>query len=573
MTYHRERSRTLLPGVGWAPSAPQNYDRYDFQNEFPWANTSTEFKQEDEKKLKIEDTPCHRSSYAISVPRSSRVCSRHTSLSCRSYTEVRELEIDEIIENIGQAGVDQNVFSSRREEPLADKYGSKRQIVANNRKRLSHSSLRDRSRSPARRSNSTQDRRRDEGGLYVAESGSESRYNEEEIVKSSDSSSCHIKSEPPGTPEPGNAASRPGCLCPINLQCPAREDNHIDCRTLTLERDWNLQRATILEVTELVKEGLDPNDFAQLQNVLKICKICSDLLNGPVDPRRRKRIFESIETWMREMCCHNISEAVMEQAKQAGVLEKMRHFLSGEWQPLRARVRFPIQLEEDLTILYRKWNKGDLEINPHRGLQRVQELQERRGRTVAVLKYHLDKSWPHYTNAATYGHNGLVNGQRWDNRIQMMRDGAHCSREAGICGNIKQGAYAVVMGHHQTDGCYADVDEENGRIVYYIGTALSREEGTHEPTNAKDVGVEIPLADPTRCTQMLMASLRTKNPVRMIRSSNQTPICRRRPDESLGRYRYDGLYEVVDYECLKRRRQIYRFKMVRLNGQGPIRER
>lgn len=57
-------------------------------------------------------------------------------------------------------------------------------------------------------------------------------------------------------------------------------------------------------------------------------------------------------------------------------------------------------------------------------------------------------------------------------------------------------------------------------------------------------------------------------PVRLIRSANLPNTNPYRPERG---YRYDGLYKVVSYEVLKQDGAVYRFKLVRCEGQGPIR--
>ena len=189
-------------------------------------------------------------------------------------------------------------------------------------------------------------------------------------------------------------------------------------------------------------------------------------------------------------------------------------------------------------------------------------------------QWKVDPNWAWKQKASFFGHGHLVNGQTWLNRAAMMRDGVHGMSVAGIHGSKGIGVYAVVMGLHLSKYKYADVDF--GKIAYYIGTSLPDDpEAGSGPTNVKDTEdeqMDWAGQEATNGTQALMKSHEKGKPVRMIRSYKASKIVPGRPE---GCYRYDGLYKVVDYECLKAQRQIYRFKMERLpednEGQGPLR--
>lgn len=116
---------------------------------------------------------------------------------------------------------------------------------------------------------------------------------------------------------------------------------------------------------------------------------------------------------------------------------------------------------------------------------------------------------------------------------------------------------------------YADVD--CGNVIYYISTALPPTGDERTPTNTRDEEDE-PFVDPDSATigaKALIRSFQTKKDVRVFRSVHASRIVPNRPAWG---YRFDGLYKVVDYECLKQARQIYRFKMVRnRGGQGVLR--
>jgi hypothetical protein len=188
----------------------------------------------------------------------------------------------------------------------------------------------------------------------------------------------------------------------------------------------------------------------------------------------------------------------------------------------------------------------------------------------------LNPQWSVFRNqgrrkADFFGHGHLVNGQMWLARIAMLRDGAHGMHRSGIHGSVEDGAYAIVMGLHFKPETYADTDY--GPTIFYIGTPLTdRDAG---PSNIKDTeedATDFGHLEPTAASRALMKSHETQRPVRVFRSYNASKLVKNRPKDC---YRYDGLYVVKDYICLKAQQQIYRFTMVRLPedevGQGPLR--
>lgn len=249
---------------------------------------------------------------------------------------------------------------------------------------------------------------------------------------------------------------------------------------------------------------------------------------------------------------------------ESRVLERIKGFLS-EDNPRTLDV--PDNIIEDLTYLQRKWELGDFGVHATRGL-----VQSRDGG-----QYNLDPNWPFTRSDNFFGHGHLVNGQTWLRRVEMSRDGAHAPPVAGISGTKEEGARSVVMGYHDVANqrFYADIDENE--TIWYVGTALHREEDDKSATNVKDLVTHRPSRikknskgrGPTNATLALVKSYQTGRPVRVFRSFRLSTIVPLRPDKG---FRYDGLYRVTRYELLKQERQIYRFKMERLTtGQGPLR--
>lgn len=71
---------------------------------------------------------------------------------------------------------------------------------------------------------------------------------------------------------------------------------------------------------------------------------------------------------------------------------------------------------------------------------------------------------------------------------------------------------------------------------------------------------------PTRNTELMLESCRNKNVIRVLRGKNHKSEYA--PKEGI---RYDGLYRITAHELLKQETAMYRFTLVREEGQDPIR--
>lgn len=291
-------------------------------------------------------------------------------------------------------------------------------------------------------------------------------------------------------------------------------------------------------------------------------------------PGKTKRIcnkFQRLQEWILKAQSNSISADVLQQSS---VLKCLEAFLSPDNAPSRLTKAVPISIVENLTIIYTKWQHGDLSVLARRGLVLVRTSNGRQ-------RYQPNPEWAYTRKADFFGHGHLVNGQTWRSRAEMSRDGAHAPPVAGIYGTVDLGAKSIVMGLHDEGKkeFYADIDQ--GTRIWYMGTGLDREEGDQEPTNVKDpnqhdtgmIHLNKKGNDPTPGTKALITSYRTKRPVRLFRSFRLAAIVKHRPVKG---FRYDGLYKVVAYELLKQDLQIYRFEMVRLDetedDQGPLRD-
>lgn len=305
-----------------------------------------------------------------------------------------------------------------------------------------------------------------------------------------------------------------------------------------------------------------------LTEVQEVAKILDKIRTTPARTLRMCNQFRRLQEWILKAQHNSVSQEALEQSL---VLNRLKEFLSDDYAPTRVNKDIPINLVENLTIIYRKWEHGDLSVLARRGLIQSREQGQ----------FNPDPAWQYRRGADFFGHGHLVNGQTWNRRSEMARDGAHAPLIAGIYGTPEQGAKSIVMGYHDDSKkeYYADIDE--GEHIWYIGTGHRRGENDTEPTNTKDPVEHEPGMvrlnrhgdDATVGTKALITSYRTKRPVRVFRSFRLAKIVKYRPVKG---FRYDGLYKVVGYELLKQHRQIYRFEMIRLDksedDQGPLRE-
>jgi SAD/SRA domain len=374
---------------------------------------------------------------------------------------------------------------------------------------------------------------------------------------------------PPETPEPEDHRF---CQCPINLQCPVRPNHLIDCRKLILEWEkWNISAQTQFNATLGVAVPPVVADFTTVARVQYMLNCLTRVENRPTGHVSDRDDYRRMVSWVAEMQTHSITQADL---NTTSILPRLRSFLTPVNSDQLQQKRIPLNLLEDLRFIVFKWSRGDLLVDSHRGIVRTY--------TNGTLVQRMDPAWAHLKlNDDFYGHGHLINGQRWETRFQVSRDGAHGAPQAGICGGKAKGARSIMMGYHdeKRHEFYADVDM--GQTIYYIGTAQPpleiENDSEPEETNVNDTAASSSRGNraPTNATQALMKSRETGIPVRLIRSYKLADIVPHKPGDG---FRYDGLYRVISYELLKKDRRIYRFKLTRLRpndpasgGEGPLR--
>ncbi|PSN66598.1 hypothetical protein BS50DRAFT_493349 [Corynespora cassiicola Philippines] len=204
-------------------------------------------------------------------------------------------------------------------------------------------------------------------------------------------------------------------------------------------------------------------------------------------------------------------------------------------------VPYPWDVKADAWQLFSRWYDGNFEIDLLRGL--VTSTDKKRNRDSIDPEYR--SKFP--ASANCYGEGKLVLGQWWPTQLCTVRDGAHGCPQGGIYGERGRGCYSIVLSGM---GESAYQDEDNGDDIWYSGT------------DGKDYQM-------TDATQRLMDTCKTiRNPVRVIRSHQLHKNNPYRPRRGL---RYDGLYDVTEFELIDPVKAVYKFHLVRSSKQHPAR--
>ena len=207
---------------------------------------------------------------------------------------------------------------------------------------------------------------------------------------------------------------------------------------------------------------------------------------------------------------------------------------------------WPYDIRADAKEIYNKWCREIFETDLLRGIQLVGKSSKSKREGGDRNQDSLKPGYSGKVDFHAFGNNDLSNGQWFPTQLTTVRDGAHGATQGGISGKAGKGAYSCIM-----TGQSGYPDEDRGDEVLYCGT--DSDNGTV-----------------TDRTQLLLDSIESKNPVRFIRKS--TLKSQWAPEVG---YRYDGLYDVVEYEKLNTTDQPklarHRFRLVRRPGQDPIR--
>jgi len=266
--------------------------------------------------------------------------------------------------------------------------------------------------------------------------------------------------------------------------------------------------------------------LAQLRSRIKECKDAKE--GGPLSPNKYAELIDILHDAM----FFDVTGQLVRN-----------HFLLHRENGLpflfssAAAASYPFYIRADAEELYNKWCNRVFTPDIFHGIK-----MNRDSYPSIVSSYELRK----YGNE--HGSNGLVNGQWFPTQLCAVRDGAHMTPQGGISGKSGEGAWSIILsaGEIEGGGTYPDIDE--GETIQYCGTDGKEGEATDYTLRMKE-------------------SVTNRLPVRVMRSS-RAKNKDYRPQEG---YRYDGLYDVVSYEILDREKQRHRFRLVRQEGQDPIR--
>lgn len=257
----------------------------------------------------------------------------------------------------------------------------------------------------------------------------------------------------------------------------------------------------------------------------------------------RQQAFNEIRRPLHELMFQTVNEKLLRN-------NSMLHNDRGLPQLFDERysdgVDWPFDIKSDAKELYYKWCNRVFETDLLRGIIPGGGKSGSNDRSSDKL----DPKWPYRISPEFMGNGQLVNGQWWPTQLAALRDGAHGSSQGGIYGKTGHGAYSCIMAGNHEYGGQDDGDKDEGDVVYYCGT---------DSYDGKITGG----------TQLMIEACANGHHVRLIRSHKvQSPYA---PEMGL---RYDGLYDVVNYERLdpeRSLRQRHRFKLIRKAGQDPIR--
>lgn len=206
----------------------------------------------------------------------------------------------------------------------------------------------------------------------------------------------------------------------------------------------------------------------------------------------------------------------------------------------RAETNFPPDIKADSYQLYKRWYAGNLTQDLLRGILTKKSTNRSSDSICRVYR----STYP--VTAKYIGQGHLVPGQWWPTQLCAVRDGAHGHPQGGIFGGKTHGTYSIVL---SSGTGYSDLDD--GNLIHYFGTENNDNAGSISEN-----------------TKHLLTSLQTRDPVRVLRSSQLAKGNKYRPQRGI---RYDGLYTVVAYEVLDEKKGVLRFRLERCEGQEGIR--
>jgi len=216
-------------------------------------------------------------------------------------------------------------------------------------------------------------------------------------------------------------------------------------------------------------------------------------------------------------------------------------------------VDWPWYIKADAEELYNKWCAKIFETDLYRGL-----VRGGKGTGNAADKLARDDDG-HFRlmDPKQHGNGLLVNGSWYPSQLAVLRDGGHGASQGGITASSQEGAYSVIMAGGVDPKGKPYPNEDHGDEVLYCGT------------DNTDLKVDAPSQD----TKAMILNHTNGKSVRLFRSYNLGSKSEHAPERG---FRYDGLYDVKDYEKMDPdgdKRNRHRFRLVRCDGQDPIRSK
>ncbi|WEW58303.1 hypothetical protein PRK78_003771 [Emydomyces testavorans] len=322
------------------------------------------------------------------------------------------------------------------------------------------------------------------------------------------------------------------CTCAISSNCQRAALNNVrDCRTHLAPIPRKPKPKIGSTPTNPIPRFLSTKERAKakrsIDEMLQILVFYKDSIT--TSSRDVPNIFNNMRRCAQQLPFQEVHESAIAHL-QAKFLDPASGFLA-----IVADTSVPWDIKLDVDMLRIRWENGDIRTDLDRGL--IIKTGKARSRS-------LDPSYKFRLPYNYIGEGELRNGQWFPWQICAIRDGAHGESEGGIAGPAGVGAVSIILSSGRG---YADRDE--GDVITYYGTHGKKGEISYG-------------------TKLLLLASQKGHEIRVIRSHRLPAINKYRPAEG---FRYDGVYKIVGQELVDENTMLYRFDLVRLPGQTPIR--
>ena len=213
----------------------------------------------------------------------------------------------------------------------------------------------------------------------------------------------------------------------------------------------------------------DRNLLARLS---KLRTLMSELERLPIETPTSQEEIDKIERIREELHDYEHRQPDRLTVKHSQLLSERNGLVRLFDGPLKSRV--PDDISIDAKGLWLRWEREEFDPNILRGLDLKKGAG---GRTINELKKDASR-----LKANFFGEEGrgFVNGSWWPLLKCALRDGCHGATQAGIYGDLTEGAYSILVSHSP----YADRDE--GDSLDYCGTHFDDETETKIPRRSRN---------------------------------------------------------------------------------------